>query len=90
MVTLTAFWIAIYCSRVTLCDLYKGDAGEVIQYQTKQACLADNTTHGRVMPRTDCINVNGVVCYKGGSACTFDPADDQADGIYHKMVQMPR
>lgn len=89
MPLLISFWIAIYCTHPNRCDVYKDTDGIAVQkYQTLAACEADKTAH--VHKNTQCLNVNSVSCYNGGSACTFDPADDAAWKLVHKMVPLPQ
>lgn len=89
MPVLAAFWIVVYCAHVGRCDVYKADDGIAVkQFSTQQACKDDMSS--TVHQNSKCISVNSVSCYKGGSACTFDPADDDAWKLVNKMVPLPQ
>lgn len=78
-------WIIIYCLHPGRCDVVKANDGIAVQqYQTEQACKADGPR--LIFRGATCTPVNSVSCYKGGSACTFDPADDAGWGKLRQMV----
>lgn len=84
-----SFWIVIYCAHVARCDVYKTDDGIAVkQFPTQQACKANLASS--LHPNSICVSVNSVSCYRGGSSCTFDPADDDGRKLIPKMVPVPR
>lgn len=80
-----AIWIIIYCLHPGRCDVVKADDGIAVQrYPTEQACKADGPR--LIFKNARCTPVNSVACYRGGSACTFEPVDDAGWGLLRQMT----
>lgn len=101
MILTAAFWIVVYCGHPDRCYVSQDVVGQPNQYATKHACLSEipgaiadvdpakpHPSH-EIKHNSRCISVNAVSCFKGGSVCQFDAADDAAKAIAPSMVQPP-